>query len=94
MGVKFNNYFIKYQLKHLQKKATADLHVVKNILKLKGGEHYRIHDPGIWPLQAALLRDGKLQEFVDLVTYLKWGKEPEPKQEDKQNDSNEEIMEA
>jgi predicted flap endonuclease-1-like 5' DNA nuclease len=30
------------------------------------GPRYRVHDPGSWPRQAALLADGKWQEFKDL----------------------------
>jgi predicted flap endonuclease-1-like 5' DNA nuclease len=37
------------------------------------GERYRVHKPGTWPEQAALLRDGKMDEFKALCDELDGG---------------------
>lgn len=55
---------------------------ISEILIKEGGENYRIHDPGTWPEQAALLCAGKKEEFEKLAAELKGGKraaEPEKK---------------
>jgi predicted flap endonuclease-1-like 5' DNA nuclease len=40
---------------------------------LAQGEGYKIHNPGTWPEQAALLRDGKMEEFAALCIELDGG---------------------
>ncbi len=41
----------------------------------KGGDAFRIHDPGTWPQQAGLLADGRIAEFEELTERLKGGRE-------------------
>jgi predicted flap endonuclease-1-like 5' DNA nuclease len=45
---------------------------IKAILLAKG-DGYKIHNPGTWPEQAALLRDGKMDEFKALCIELDGG---------------------
>jgi predicted flap endonuclease-1-like 5' DNA nuclease/predicted nucleic acid-binding Zn-ribbon protein len=47
---------------------------ISEIIIREGGESYRIHDPGTWPEQAALLCAGKKKEFEELAAKLKGGK--------------------
>lgn len=46
---------------------------IKAILE-EAGSNFATHDPGTWGEQAALLRDGKMEEFNALVEELKGGK--------------------
>ncbi len=59
-----------YTFRQLSDAAPAQL---KGILD-KGGEAYRIHDPGTWPEQAKLLSEGKIDDFEKLTLELKGGK--------------------
>jgi predicted flap endonuclease-1-like 5' DNA nuclease len=59
-----------YTFRQLSDAAPAHL---RGILD-KGGEAYRIHDPGTWPEQAKLLSEGKIEEFEKLTLELKGGK--------------------
>jgi predicted flap endonuclease-1-like 5' DNA nuclease len=45
---------------------------VKAILEASGD---KLHDPATWPEQAALLRDGKMEEFKALCDRLTAGRE-------------------
>jgi predicted flap endonuclease-1-like 5' DNA nuclease/predicted nucleic acid-binding Zn-ribbon protein len=47
---------------------------ISEILIKEGGEKYKMHDPGTWPEQAALLCAGKKEEFEKLAAELKGGK--------------------
>jgi hypothetical protein len=40
----------------------------------EAGSKFSIHDPATWGEQAALLRDGKMDEFKVLAEELKGGK--------------------
>lgn len=56
-------------------KALSELSVEKcNQILEKGGERYRIHDPGTWPLQCELAYLGKWQELKDWQDKLTAGK--------------------
>ena len=41
------------------------------------GNNYHLADPASWPQQAALLADGKFQEFEEYKEFLNQGKQPE-----------------
>ena len=45
---------------------------IKTILEAKGSL-FQFHNPATWPEQAALLRDGKFEEFKQLEAQLKGG---------------------
>jgi predicted flap endonuclease-1-like 5' DNA nuclease len=47
---------------------------IAEILLKEGGDKYKMHDPGTWPEQAALLCAGKKEEFEKLAAELKGGK--------------------
>lgn len=53
--------------------STGDLQAILD----KGGDAYRIHDPGTWPQQAGLLAEGRIEEFEALTERLKGGREVE-----------------
>lgn len=59
-----------YTFRQLSDAAPAHLKAILD----KGGEAYRIHDPGTWPEQAKLLSEGKIEEFEKLTLELKGGK--------------------
>jgi predicted flap endonuclease-1-like 5' DNA nuclease len=59
-----------YTYRQLSDAAPAHLKAILD----KGGEAYRIHDPGTWPEQAKLLSEGKIEEFEKLTLELKGGK--------------------
>ncbi|PID32290.1 hypothetical protein CR970_01275 [Candidatus Saccharibacteria bacterium] len=48
----------------------------ESIKKLLGdaGRRYQVHDPGTWPRQAALARDGKMDELKELQDELTGGR--------------------
>jgi len=50
--------------------ADADPDRLRGVLQ-EAGPRYRVHDPGSWPQQAALLADGKWQEFKDLRAKIR-----------------------
>ncbi len=54
--------------------ADCEIDRLKGILDA-AGSRYRIHDPGTWPQQSALARDGKWDELNELQDRLKGGKE-------------------
>ena len=41
----------------------------------KGGDAFRIHDPGTWPQQGGLLAEGRIAEFEALTERLKGGRD-------------------
>jgi large subunit ribosomal protein L15 len=53
--------------------ATADVEKVKAILE-EAGPRYNIHNPTTWGEQAALARDGKMEELKELQDKLNGGK--------------------
>ncbi len=55
--------------------ANASSGYLKEIL-LRGGDRFRIHNPDSWPEQAALARDGKMEELKALQDRLLGGREP------------------
>ena len=57
----------------LKDTAVADLQTILD----KGGDAFRIHDPGTWPQQAGLLAEGRIDEFEALTARLKGGREVE-----------------
>ena len=59
-----------YTFRQLSDAAPAKLQGILD----KGGEAYRIHDPGTWPEQAKLLAEGKIEDFEKLTLELKGGK--------------------
>lgn len=62
-----NNIFSYNQL------ADHTVEQLDNLLD-KAGPRFRVHVPETWPEQAALLRDGKLNEFKILTEKLKGGR--------------------
>jgi predicted flap endonuclease-1-like 5' DNA nuclease len=59
-----------YTFRQLADAAQAQLQAIID----KGGEAYRIHDPGTWPEQAKLLSEGNIEDFEKLTLELKGGK--------------------
>jgi predicted flap endonuclease-1-like 5' DNA nuclease len=53
--------------------ADSDPAFIKTLLE-KAGPRYQMHDPGTWPEQAALARDGRWDELDDLQDRLDGGK--------------------
>jgi predicted flap endonuclease-1-like 5' DNA nuclease len=52
--------------------ADASVDTLQSILD-EGGAAYKVHNPGTWAEQAALLRDGKMDEFKALCDVLNGG---------------------
>ena len=53
--------------------ADASVEQLQTVLD-EAGPRYRVHNPGTWPEQAALARDGKDEELAKLQDELKGGK--------------------
>jgi predicted flap endonuclease-1-like 5' DNA nuclease/predicted nucleic acid-binding Zn-ribbon protein len=53
--------------------ANASVETLQEILD-RGGERFKVHDPGTWAEQSALLRDGNMDAFNKLCEELKGGK--------------------
>jgi large subunit ribosomal protein L27 len=73
VGPKIAELLIAAGIKSFKELAAAKPAALKAILEA-AGKRYQMHDPGSWPKQAALARDGKTAELAQLQAALKGGK--------------------
>jgi large subunit ribosomal protein L27 len=73
VGPKINTLLIKAGIKTFADLASAKKATLESILE-KAGPRFKTHSPETWAEQAALLRDGKMEEFKKLTKELVAGK--------------------
>ena len=76
IGPKIEELFNNAGIYSFDDLANADIDNLKTILD-EGGSRFQMHDPGTWPDQAALARDGKWEELKKWQEDLNKGKEDE-----------------
>jgi predicted flap endonuclease-1-like 5' DNA nuclease len=74
IGPKLEQMLNEHGIHTFAKLAATAVSDLQAILE-KGGDAYRIHDPGTWPQQAGLLAEGRTEEFEALTARLKGGRD-------------------
>ena len=74
IGPKIEELFNSAGIYSFEDLANADIENLKSILD-EGGTRFQMHDPGTWPDQAALARDGKWEELKKWQEDLNKGKD-------------------
>lgn len=72
IGPKIEELFNNAGIYSFAQLATTEVSVLQKILD-DGGPRFQIHNPGTWPRQAALARDGKMEELLKWQDELKGG---------------------
>jgi len=73
IGPKISDLLIADGIETFADLATATIETLSTILS-KAGARYTMHKPDTWPQQAALARDGKMDELKTLQAQLDGGK--------------------
>ena len=74
IGPKIEELFNNAGIYSFDDLAVANIDKLREILE-EGGTRFQMHDPGTWPEQAALARDGKWEELKKWQEELNKGKE-------------------
>jgi len=72
IGPKINELLNNAGINTFAELAAAEIKQIEKILE-DAGPRFRIHDPGTWPQQSALARDGKWDELQELQDRLDGG---------------------
>ena len=73
IGPKIESLFLQAGINTWEKLAATSVEECQNVLK-SGGDRFKMHDPGSWPIQAGLAHENKWKELAKWQEEHKGGK--------------------
>lgn len=73
IGPKIEKLFHEFEIRSWEDLSKASVHKCQEVLD-SGGDHFRIHNPGSWPMQAKMAHEGKWKALARWQEEHKAGK--------------------